>query len=284
MPDIARPTHDLSHTHAPSSLAEPKVAMRFEGLAKQFGALSAVDNVSFEIPEGSVLGIGGPNGAGKTTLFDLISGVQRPTSGRFWIGKSEATNWRLDELCHSGVARTFQLDAAFDTMTALENVRVATYFGTKRRLSPGLVFESESRRQAWAALERVGLSGKAHKKVCDMPVLERKLVMLAGALAMKPRILLMDEPVGGLTPSEIEIFEDILSTVLVGSVTLVVIEHVMSFLLKLSHRLLIMHQGRVIFDGAKDEMLADNQVVEVYLGQDAARTLRAKFGGEEALP
>jgi branched-chain amino acid transport system ATP-binding protein len=234
--------------------------------------------VSCAVARGSVLGIGGPNGAGKTTFFDLISGVQSPTAGRIWIEGTDATGLRADEFCHLGVARTFQLDAAFDSMTALENVRVATYFGSRHRGSPGLLFESNSLRDARAALDMVGMGGKAHVLVGSMPVLDRKLVMLAGALAMRPRVLLMDEPVGGLTPPEIEIFESILARMMDGLLTLIVIEHVMSFLLKISQRLLIMHQGHIIFDGPKEAMLADSQVVEVYLGGKAASTLRARFG------
>jgi branched-chain amino acid transport system ATP-binding protein len=267
---------------APTNAQSQTIAMRFENLTKQFGALAAVNDVSFEIPEGAVLGIGGPNGAGKTTLFDLISGVQQPTSGRIWVNDTEVRGLGVNDFCHRGVARTFQLDAAFDSMTAVENVRVATYFGARSRMSPGLLFERKSLEDARVALADVGLGAKANVVVGSMPVLERKLVMLAGALAMKPKILLMDEPVGGLTPPEIEIFESILARTLDGSVTLIVIEHVMSFLLKLSHRLLIMHQGRIIFNGRKEEMLADRQVVEVYLGATAARTLSTHFGRDAA--
>ncbi len=257
-------------------------AMRCELLCKKYGALTAVDQVSVNVPHGSVLGIGGPNGAGKTTFFDLISGVQQPTAGRIWIGDWEATRSRADQFCHRGVARTFQLDAAFDSMTALENVRVATYFGSKYRTSPGLMFEATSYRNAQTALEMVGLSSKTDVTVGFMSVLERKLLMLAGALAIRPRILLMDEPVSGLTPAEIVIFEDILARVLDGSLTVIIIEHVMSFLLKVSQRLLIMHQGRIIFDGPKEDMPADKQVVEVYLGSSAAGALQAKFGAKGA--
>ncbi len=112
--------------------------MRCKHLSKHFGALKAVDRVSFEAPQGVILGIGGPNGAGKTTFFDLISGVQTLTSGEIWIGERDMTFQRANRFCQLGVARTFQLDVAFDSMTAIENVRVAAYFGRGGRRIPGL--------------------------------------------------------------------------------------------------------------------------------------------------
>jgi branched-chain amino acid transport system ATP-binding protein len=269
--------HDSQATQDPKPRLEP--AMRCEFLAKSFGALKAVDEVSFQVPRGAVLGIGGPNGAGKTTFFDLISGVQSPTSGRIWINDQEMTNKRADSFCRAGVARTFQQDVAFDSMTAVENVRVAAYFGRGKRRVPGLLYDTQSYHQAIEALNTVGLSGKAHEIMGNMPVLDRKLVMLAGAIVTDPDLLLMDEPVGGLIPAEIEIFEKIVGTVLQKGRTLVIIEHVMSFLLKVSDRMLIMHEGRIIFDGLKGAMLNDENVVSVYLGKTAAGMLRKEFGG-----
>ena len=264
--------------HGDTNLENPRCAgaldaVRCELLSKKYGALTAVDQVTVRVPRGSVLGIGGPNGAGKTTFFDLISGVQQPTAGRIWINDWEATRSRADQFCHRGVARTFQFDVAFDSMTALENVRVATYFGAKYRASPGLIFDKPSYRSAQASLEMVGLGSQTEMVVGSMSVLERKLVMLAGALAMRPSVLLMDEPVSGLTPVEINAFQNILAGALDGSLTVIIIEHVMSFLLKLSQRLLIMHQGRIIFDGPKEEMPSNKQVVEVYLGSNALSLL-----------
>lgn len=254
-----------------------KPLMRCSQLAKHFGALKAVDDVSFEVPRGVVLGIGGPNGAGKTTFFDLISGVQVPTSGNIWIGEQNMTSKRSNKFCQAGVARTFQLDVAFDSMTAIENVRVAAYFGSGSRSFPGLLYDTVSYEQAREALDIVGLRAKSREVMGNMPVLERKLVMLAGALVTQPRLLLMDEPVGGLTPPEIEQFERILKEVIQRDCTLIVIEHVMSFLLALSTRMLIMHQGRVIFDGEKADMFSNDEVVQVYLGKTATDLLRRQF-------
>lgn len=268
--------HDRQATVGPKPPLDP--AMRCDLLTKSFGALKAVDEVSFKVPCGAVLGIGGPNGAGKTTFFDLISGVQSPSSGRIWINEHNMTNERADSFCRAGVARTFQQDVAFDSMTAVENVRVAAYFGRGDRRVPGVIYDTRSYRQALEALNSVGLASKAHEIMGNMPILDRKLVMFAGAIVTDPDLLLMDEPVGGLTPAEIEIFEKILNAVLQKNRTLVIIEHVMSFLLKVSDRMLIMHQGRIIFDGLKGAMLNDENVVAVYLGKTAAGMLRKEFG------
>ncbi|MBK5567090.1 ABC transporter ATP-binding protein [Ensifer sp. SSB1] len=260
-----------------------KIAISCHGLSKAFGALKAVNDVHLEVPEGTILGIGGPNGAGKTTLFDVISGIQPPTSGRYFVNGLEATKLGVDRLCHMGMARTFQADAGFDTMSALENVRVATYFGTGERKRPGLVFDRVSKDRAFEALSAVGLKDYADVAVGSMPVLERKLVMLAGALAMEPRILLMDEPVGGLTPKEMATFIEVVQRLKRENITIVIIEHVMSFLLGLCERIVIMHQGSVIFSGTKHEMLSDPQVVEVYLGSTAVNHLKSQFNLKEVV-
>lgn len=263
-------------------VASAAPAIRCDGLVKAFGALRAVNDVSFEVEPGSAVGIGGPNGAGKTTLFDLLTGVQACNSGAIWIGGENVTNSRSDQFSHKGVARTFQLDVAFDTMTALENVRLAAYFGRRKRSFPGLIYDNASYSQAQAALDSVGLLHRSHDLMASLPVLDRKLVMLAGALVMEPRILFMDEPVGGLTPPEIAIFEKILAGVRRRGITLVVIEHVMGFLFRMTDRLLIMDQGKLIFDGPKDQMLHDTEVVEIYLGAKATEVLRKDFAATGA--
>lgn len=242
-------------------------------LSKHFGGLKAVNNVSFSVAPGETIGFGGPNGAGKTTLFDVVSSIQSPTSGTVRLSGEDVTGFTSVRLCHRGLARTFQLNAAFETMTALENVRVAAYFGRARRRAPGLWFDRSSWRLAYEALDRVGMAGKADVIVGGMPVLDRKLIMLAGALVMDPKLLMMDEPVGGLTPPEMAAFEAVVRDVRSQGVTLIIIEHVMKFLLRLVDRMLIMHRGELIFDGAKAEMLANRQVIEIYLGARTAKTL-----------
>lgn len=242
-------------------------------LSKQFGALRAVHDVTFAVRPGETVGIGGPNGAGKTTMFDVMSGIQKSSGGTVRLAGEDVSNLSAEALCHRGLARTFQLNAAFETMNALENVRVASYFGRSRRRAPGLWFDGVSHELAYEALDRVGLARKAREIVGNMPVLDRKLVMLAGALVTNPQLLMMDEPVGGLTPPEMAIFEKVVGDVRAEGVTLIIIEHVMKFLLKLVDRMLIMHQGELIFDGTKADMLNNRRVVEVYLGGRTADKL-----------
>jgi len=245
-----------------------------DGVRKQFGGLVAVNNVSFKLERGATLGIGGPNGAGKTTLFDLISGIQQPTSGKVVFEGRDVTGRSAEELCHAGIARTFQLNAGFDTLTVLENVEVAAYFGRQEVRMPSFRLDSATRDRAMAALENVGMAKKRDQIVRDLPVLDRKLLMLAGALVTEPQLLLMDEPVGGLTPHEIDQFAEILTANRGSEISIIVIEHVMRFLLAMSDRVMILHHGAVLFEGHKSDMLKDERVVQAYLGSNASRLLR----------
>jgi len=240
-----------------------------ESVTKRFGALAAVDDLSFAVEEGEVLGIGGPNGAGKTTLFDVISGLQPITEGRVRLGARTISGLQPDRICHMGLARTFQLNAGFDSMSGRENVRVAAYFGRRNRLFPGIRTDRETKRLVEEALEQVGIRERADEPVANASVLDRKLLMIAGALVTKPKLLLMDEPVGGLTPHEIDAVEQVVANLRGSGITIILIEHVMRFLLKLSDRVLIMHHGKKLFEGPSKEVSSDPKVIEVYLGKSA---------------
>ena len=253
-----------------------------EDVSRHFGALRAVDRLSFEIARGEVLGIGGPNGAGKTTLFDLISGLTRTTGGRISLDGVEITDLPPDRTCHLGLARTFQLNAGFETLSAVENVIVAALFGRRRKLFPGIVIDRAVKRRAYDALERVGLAERAHVRVEAMTVLDRKLLMVAGAIVMEPKLLMMDEPVGGLTPDEIARVRAVVSEIAAAGTTILLIEHVMQFLMSLSDRILIMHHGQKLFEGRPADMSRDPEVVRVYLGEKAAARLQRSFEADAA--
>src|SRR6185503_6136237 len=173
-------------------------------VSKQFGALTAVDDLSFDLAAGEMLGIGGPNGAGKTTLFEVISGLNPATSGAVLFEGRDITRLSPEAICHAGIARTFQLNASFDRLSVRDNVRVAAYFGRDNRVIPGLRMGRETEAPVDSALDAVGWRGDQRALAGQLPVLDRKLLMLAGALATRPKLLLMDEPVGGLNPQEIE--------------------------------------------------------------------------------
>jgi len=243
-------------------------------LSKHFGALAAVDNLSFEVAAGEVLGIGGPNGAGKTTLFEVISGMNPASAGEVLFEGRPITRLPPERICHAGIARSFQLNAAFDSLTVHENVAVAAYFGRRNRGTPGLALDADTRRQTAAALEMVGLAGKREEIARRLPVLDRKLLMLAGALATDPKLLLLDEPVGGLNPAEIDHVVTIIERLRQGGITILLIEHVMRFLVRLSSRVLIMHHGEKIYEGSAAGLVRDATVVDVYLGAGASERLR----------
>jgi ABC-type branched-subunit amino acid transport system ATPase component len=246
-------------------------------VTRRFGSLVAVDAMSMSVRAGEILGIGGPNGAGKTTFFDVITGITPASSGRIVFDGADVTGASADRLCQMGMARTFQLNAAFEHMSVLENVEIAAYFGRTRRLFPGLRLGAGPRRKAMEALDFVGMADKADLTVARLPVLDRKLLMIAGAIATDPRILFLDEPVGGLNSSEIDLIIGLTRRLADNGLTIVLVEHVMRFLLVLSSRVLIMHHGSLLFEGPPEAVACDEHVVEVYLGKGTQDRLRKHF-------
>jgi branched-chain amino acid transport system ATP-binding protein len=245
-----------------------------KAVAKHFGALAAVDNLSFDVYPGDVLGIGGPNGAGKTTLFEVISGLSPATGGAVIFDGRDITRLPPEAICHAGIARTFQLNAGFDSLSVRDNIRVAAYFGRDNRRYPGLRIGADVDALADGALETTGLRGKDNLITGELPVLDRKLLMLAGAVATRPKLLLMDEPVGGLNPKEIDQMMETVRRIAESGVTIILIEHVMRFLVQLSNRVIIMHHGERIYEGPPVGLARDRTVVDVYLGEGASQRLR----------
>jgi branched-chain amino acid transport system ATP-binding protein len=255
------------------SLAEEQPLLVCKSVSKHFGALAAVNDLSFEVKPGEVLGISGPNGAGKTTLFDVISGLNPADSGEIFLEGTKISGWTPDRICHRGIARTFQLNAGFDTLTVRENVLIASYYGHQNRTLPGLRFDRPSQRRADEALEVVGMTYQREAIVKDLPVFYRKLLMVAGVLATEPKLLLMDEPVGGLNQQEMDKVMGLVERVRERGVTTIIIEHVMRFLIQVSDRALVMHHGEKIYEGSTDGLCRDKTVVECYLGERASRRL-----------
>ena len=237
-------------------------------VSKSFGALNAVNKLSFEIPEGIVYGIGGPNGAGKTTLFDLISGVQKVNNGEIIFNKQNITNQNPYKICHSGIARTFQLNAAFETMSVRENVLIGVQHGLQNNEIPNLYFSNQDISNADQSLSLVGLSNVKDKIVSTLTHLELKLLMIASAISTNPKLLLLDEPVGGLIPNEIERVEKVVTKLTKEKkMTIILIEHVMRFLVGLSDEVMIMNHGEKLYEGLPEKMAEDKTVVDVYLGE-----------------
>lgn len=242
-------------------------------VSKRFGALAAVNNLSFDVMQGEVLGIGGPNGAGKTTLFEVVSGLNPATEGEILFEGKPITALAPEAICHAGVARTFQLNACFDSLSVRENVEVAAYFGRRNRRFPGVRIGQDVHAVADAALATVALLPKADRVAGNLAVLDRKLLMLAGAIASRPKLLLMDEPVGGLTSQEIDHMMSVVRGIAASGITIILIEHVMRFLVQLSDRVMIMHHGENIYTGPPGGLVRDRTVIDVYLGEGASQRL-----------
>lgn len=243
-------------------------------VTKQYGSLVAVNGLSLEVNAGEIVGIGGPNGAGKTTLFDIISGVTPPSGGHVWFKGRDISLIPADRICHLGIAKTFQLNAAFGSMSVRDNIACSGYFGRRNIVFPALRYPKKLQREVDETMELTGLRDQADLPASALTVLQRKKLMIACALITNPELLLLDEPVGGLNPHEIDDTIELIKRVRhERSLTIVLIEHVMRFIVELCDRVVIMHHGQKMFEGTADRLTTDKKVVEVFLGAGAARRL-----------
>jgi branched-chain amino acid transport system ATP-binding protein len=233
-------------------------------VCKSFGGLRAVENVSFTVTGGEILGIVGPNGAGKTTLFDVITGHTRPTSGDVLLKGRSLTSVPVHKRSRLGVARTFQHPTVAGSLTVAENMLLAV--SLRRGRAGGGSGGGPVREVAAELLEFVGMADKAGLESGPLGVFDKKRLMLGTALAMNARALLLDEPFGGLTPKEIDDTIGLIRRVRDRGLAVVCIEHVMRALTSLADRVLVMHHGATFFEGTPLQMLADDRVIEVYLG------------------
>ena len=233
-------------------------------VSKAYGGLLAVSDLSFAVEPGEVYAIVGPNGAGKTSLFDCISGINRATSGAIRFRDREIQGLRPHDICRLGLARTFQTTVGFDSQTVLTNVLVGGAFG--REGDPFLSFKEFAIEAALDALLLCGLADQQGAAAGRLPVLARKRLMLATALATRPQLLLLDEPFGGLNPAERTEMIELIRVVSRTGVTIVMIEHVMKAVQALANRILVIHHGQQIAEGPPATVLRDARVIEVYLG------------------
>jgi branched-chain amino acid transport system ATP-binding protein len=227
---------------------------------KAFGGLVAVNDVSFEVRAGELLGLIGPNGSGKTTMLNLISGALKPTSGSIALGDKEISALPAHRIARCGIARTFQLVRVLPSLTAEENVLAGAVFGHSRLWGGG------ARRKARALLARVGLGGRAETPPAAMTYIDQKRLELARALAGEPRVLLLDEWLAGLNPSELKTGINLIAELRAEGRTIIMVEHVMDAIRSLCERCVVMNSGTLIADGAVDEVLSDRDVVRAYLG------------------
>jgi branched-chain amino acid transport system ATP-binding protein len=256
--------------------------LRCRNLCKYFGALAAVKDLSFEVAKGELLGIGGPNGAGKTTLFDMISALNPASSGDIVFEGRNIAGFAPERVCHEGVARTYQLNAGFESLSVAETVLAAAQFGGANRFWPGVRLDPISRDKSADAIDLVGLVDFRDASTETLPILQRKLLMIGSALATTPKLLLLDEPVGGLTPKEIDRVTQTVEAITARGITIILIEHVMRFLVQLSSRVMIMHHGEKIYEGSPEGLIRDATVVDVYLGSGTSSRLQAQLNGTQA--
>ena len=231
-------------------------------LSKRFSGLRAVEDVSFAVPEGTIVGLIGPKGAGKTTCFNLVAGVYRPDAGEVRLDGKRIDGWRPDQVCRAGVGRTFQLVQPFAGLSVMENVIVgALNASTNVR---------EAREKSRRIIEQLGLAAKRDQAASSLTLPERKCLEVARALATGPRILLLDEVMAGLRPTEMDhmvsLFRE-LNTKL--GLTILLIEHVMRAVMALSSRIVVLHHGEVIAVGTPAEVTRNPAVLECYLGGEA---------------
>lgn len=229
-------------------------------LAKSFAGLRALRGVSLTVEEGDLVGIIGPNGAGKTTLFSVIAGQIPPTSGRVFFDGREITGRRADRVARLGLVRTFQLMRPFESMTVLDNVAVAAHAHHRRRRA--------ARDAAADVIARVGLEPWRDRPAGVLPTAGLKRLELARALALRPRLLLLDEVLAGLVPTERAPLIDLLRSLRAQGITIVFIEHIMAAVMALSDRVLVLHEGQVLAEGTPAQVTADQRVVDAYLGEE----------------
>jgi branched-chain amino acid transport system ATP-binding protein len=234
--------------------------LTLEHVSKRFGGLTAVRDVTLEVAEGELLGIIGPNGAGKTTLFNVISGFQRPEEGRVLLEGRDVTGEPPHVIARRGLTRTFQLVKPFGNLSVLDNVTIGAL---TRAPSVG-----EARAAAAGVVETCGLAAHADARAKALPIGLRKRLEVARALATRPRLLLLDEVMSGVNPTELAGIVELVRRVHAEGVTLIVIEHVMAAMMRLARRIVVLHHGELIAQGAPAEVAADRRVIDAYLGDE----------------
>ncbi len=235
--------------------------LEMAGLSKRFGGLHAVSNFDLRLDAGEIVGLIGPNGAGKTTAFHLIAGFHAPTSGEIRFKGSSIVGFKPHAICRLGLARTFQIVQPFAGLSVVENVMVGA-FNRERDAAA-------ARRLAGEIVEFVGLGPRRDMPARSLTLSDRKRLEMARGLATRPELLLLDEAMSGLNPTEIDEIVGLIRRIHARGVSLLIIEHVMQAIMALSHRLVVLHHGEKLAEGVPGEVARDRRVIEAYLGEGA---------------
>jgi branched-chain amino acid transport system ATP-binding protein len=236
--------------------------LALERISKRFGAVVVANGIDLALNKGEALGIIGPNGAGKTTLFGIVTGTLAPDSGRVLFDGTDITRQTPERRCRAGIARSFQIPQPFGGMTVFENLVVAAAFGSGRR-------ERDVYGRCAELLEQCGLADKANRRAGSLTLLDRKRLELARALATGPRVLLLDEVAGGLIEHETAALVDLVKQVRATGVSIIWIEHIVHALIAAVDRLVVLHGGALIAEGAPSEVVRRPAVAEIYMGIEA---------------
>ena len=233
-----------------------------QGVTKYFGGLAAVLDVDFHVDQGEILGLIGPNGAGKTTLFGLISAAYVPKPGVIRFKGENITGLKPHQICRQGVARTFQSVKIFPNMPVIDNVALGVHFGAPEQFT-----SSQAAEEAARLLEFVGLSAQAVIPAGDLTLVNQKMLEVARALATKPEVLLLDEIMAGLNPTEVALAMELVSKIRAQGITILMIEHVMKAIMSVCDRIMVLHHGKKIAEGTPKEIATSETVIKVYLGE-----------------
>ncbi len=243
---------------------DESLVFRMQNVTKRFGGLAALSNIDLVIQEGEIVGLIGPNGAGKTTLFNVATSIYKPEIGDIYLGKRKITGKPSHQICRMGISRTFQLVKTFLSMTAFENVLVGAIYGNRLK-------GKEAQREAEAALDLVGLLDQKDVVTAHMTLSDRRLLEVARALASKPLLTLLDEPMAGLNPSEIvNMLQIIEKARQERNVSILWVEHKVDAIFRLCDRVAVLDYGRKIGEGKPEEIAQNSEVIEAYLGRPSS--------------
>ena len=246
------------------------------GVSKRFGGIQALSEVTMNIKRQQIISMIGPNGAGKSTFINVVTGVYAPDSGQIHFEDRQIDGRQSHMIAVMGIGRTFQLEELFPNLTVLENAMVGCHtkgkcgmFSAGLRLPAAREEERRLRQAAMANLDLIGLSHRANEAISSLPLGERKLVGIARALGMQPKLLMMDEPVGGLAAHEMEKLTIVIKNLVTEGLTILIVEHNMPFVMSISQHIVVLDGGRKLVEGLPDTVRNDQRVIKAYLGEDA---------------